>query len=36
MSSWKEDRALVREYHALLLEAMLDFDPSRLDDLSGG
>ena len=36
LSSWKEDRALVREYHALLLEAMLDFDPSRLDELSGG
>ena len=26
----------MREYHTLLIEAMRDFDPSRLDELSGG
>ncbi len=30
--SWKQDRALVREYHDLMLEAMRDFDPSRMDE----
>ena len=35
-SSWKKDRALVREYHTLLLEAMRAFDPSCLDELSSG
>ena len=35
-SSWKSDRALVREYHTRLLEAMRNFEPSRLDELSSG
>ena len=30
--SWKKDRALVREYHNLVLEAMRAFDPSRMDE----
>ena len=31
-NSWKKDRALVREYHVRVLEAMKAFDSSRLDE----
>jgi uncharacterized damage-inducible protein DinB len=31
-ATWKDDRALVREYHDRVHEAMLGFDSSRLDD----
>ncbi len=33
---WKQDRGLVREYHNLLSKAMQEFDPTRLDESSGG
>ncbi len=35
-SSWKQDRVFLREHHTLLLEAMREFDPRRLDESSGG
>ena len=34
--AWKADRALVRESHERLAEAMEAFDPSRLDERAGG
>jgi uncharacterized damage-inducible protein DinB len=33
---WAADRALVRESHERLVEAMRAFDPSRLDEGAGG
>jgi len=34
-ATWKEDRRLVKEQHTLLVEAIADFDPSRLDENAG-
>ena len=34
-AAWKEDRRLVKEQHDLLVEAIKDFDPSRLDEYAG-
>lgn len=36
VASWKMDRLLVRDSHIALTEAIRAFDPSRLDDSSGG
>jgi len=33
--AWNEDRALVRDTHMQLVEAVKHFDPSRLDKLAG-
>ena len=35
-SAWDGDRRLVKECHDLLLEAMTEFDPRRLDHRDGG
>jgi uncharacterized damage-inducible protein DinB len=34
-AAWKEDRALVKEHHDLLVAALTDFDASRLDEYAG-
>ncbi len=34
-AAWKEDRALVKQEHDRLVEALTDFDPSRLDAYAG-
>ena len=34
-AAWKEDRRLVKAQHELLVEALTDFDPSRLDEFAG-
>ena len=34
-AAWNEDRRLAKEQHELLIEALTDFDPSRLDDYAG-
>ena len=34
-ATWKEDRELVKAQHELLVEALTDFDPSRLDEFAG-
>jgi len=34
--AWEEDRRLVRTNHDSLLEALVGFDPNRLDDTAGG
>ncbi len=34
--AWKEDRALLRQYHRSLRDAMQTLDPARLDEPSGG
>ncbi len=35
-AAWSEDRRLVKEQHDRLVEAITDFDPSRLDEYVGG
>ena len=34
-AAWKDDRGLVKAQHELLVEALTDFDPSRLDEFAG-
>jgi uncharacterized damage-inducible protein DinB len=34
-AAWKGDRALLREEHDALVEAIASFDPARLDDVAG-
>lgn len=34
-AAWKEDRRLMKEQHDLLVGALTDFDPSRLDEYAG-